>query len=194
MNGEPKTGHHMFKLIKGDIGTMEAKYGVEVIGWCTNDGPDSKRARWLLLQAMYWLIVILCWAHQIQLVVGDLFKLPDLAQLAREAVEVIKWFTNHGVALDLLGAGQRFDNPSAPVHILILPVATWWASHFHAFSQLLNLQPFLDAHDTCVGSVKLQVQAPAMNQRGRKSSGSCIPSVMKASGDVLKGKSVRHTS
>lgn len=145
MNGQPKTGDRLLELIKNDMETMENQYSVQVVGWCTDDGPDGKRARRLLREAMFWLIIILCWAHQIQLIVGDLLKLSDLSSLARDANELIKWFTNHGVALDLLNAEQRFGNPSGPIYTLILPAATRWASHFHAFSRLLDVQPSMKA-------------------------------------------------
>ena len=51
----------------------------------------------------------------------------------------------NGVALDLLNAEQRFGNPSGPIYTLILPAATRWASHFHAFSRLLDVQPSMKA-------------------------------------------------
>jgi len=50
---------------------MEEKFGTQLIAWCTDDGPDRKKM-WRLLQVLFvWLIIILCWVHQINLVVGD---------------------------------------------------------------------------------------------------------------------------
>ncbi|KAI0656722.1 hypothetical protein C8Q70DRAFT_878385, partial [Cubamyces menziesii] len=64
MTGKLKTGDHIFELIKSDIHHMEETYKVQVIGWCTNDGLDGKKACRLLYQFLTYLIVIACWAHQ----------------------------------------------------------------------------------------------------------------------------------
>jgi len=45
MTGEPKTGDRMFELMDSDKAMIEEKYGVEVIGWCTDNGPDAKKGR-----------------------------------------------------------------------------------------------------------------------------------------------------
>ena len=41
MNGQPKTGDRLLELIKNDMETMENQYSVQVVGWCTDDGPDG---------------------------------------------------------------------------------------------------------------------------------------------------------
>jgi len=46
-----------------------------IIAWCTDDGPNGKKMRQLLKLLFSWIIVIVCWAHQINLVVGDFLRL-----------------------------------------------------------------------------------------------------------------------
>jgi hypothetical protein len=40
---DPKTGDHLLKLVLEDLALMERLYGVQVIAWCTDDGPDGKK-------------------------------------------------------------------------------------------------------------------------------------------------------
>lgn len=50
------------------IALMEKQYhGVQVIAWCTDDGPDGKKMRRLLQAQFPCLITLLCWVHQINL-------------------------------------------------------------------------------------------------------------------------------
>ncbi|KAI9058295.1 hypothetical protein FKP32DRAFT_1549847, partial [Trametes sanguinea] len=147
MTGEPKTGDRMFELIKSDIATMERDYQVDVIGWCTDDGPDGKKARRLLFETFAYLIVLVCWAHQINLIVGDLLGLAWIAAVIRDAVEVVKWFNSHGVALELLKAEQKVSRPNAQPYALIRPVQTRWTSHYLAAERLVLLR---DDISTCV--------------------------------------------
>ncbi|KAI0026736.1 hypothetical protein K488DRAFT_64797, partial [Vararia minispora EC-137] len=68
LSGQRKTGDNLFRIIEQQIRELEGpRYGVEVIGWITDDGPDGKKARRLLLEAHPHLMVLVCWAHQVQL-------------------------------------------------------------------------------------------------------------------------------
>lgn len=145
MTGEPKTGDRLFELIKAVIQHMKNKYVVDVIGWCTDDGPDGKKARRLLLEAFSYLVVVACWAHQINLVVGDLLGVGDIAPVVRDSVEIVKWFNNHGVALELLKAEQKVSRPNSAPLALIRPVQTRWTSHFLSSLRLLLLSADLRA-------------------------------------------------
>ncbi|KAI9437199.1 hypothetical protein H4582DRAFT_1793114, partial [Lactarius indigo] len=62
-----KTGDNLLKLVLDDILYVKNKYGVVIIAWVTDDGGDGRRMRRLLLTFRPDLIVILCWAHQINL-------------------------------------------------------------------------------------------------------------------------------
>jgi hypothetical protein len=112
-----------------------------IIGWCTDDGGDARKMRRLLLSLMPWLIVILCWAHQINLVVGDVLGLRTLPFIdcVPPALEVVKWFNNHSRALGVLAVEQRSISNKRPL-ALLLPVITRWTLHYCSLRRLLEVQ------------------------------------------------------
>ncbi|KAH8101722.1 ribonuclease H-like domain-containing protein [Cristinia sonorae] len=115
-----------------------------VIAWCSDAGGDSASMRRKLLQRYPWLIVLDCWAHQLNLVVGDYFKLKlPWMEWVDAATEVIKWFNNHSYALGLLRSQQLLATGKSLV--LFLPVLTRWTSHYLAVQRLLALRGFLEA-------------------------------------------------
>ena len=62
-----------------------------------------------------------------------------ITQTVRDAVDIVNWFNNHGVALDLLRKEQTLTR-STP-YALIRPVLTRWTSHFLSCTRLLLLEP-----------------------------------------------------
>jgi hypothetical protein len=83
-------------------------------------------------------------SNKINLVVGDLFKLKgDMVAAAAKAVELIKWFNNHSVALGLLRLEQK---QTYKKHLaLMLPVITRWTAYYLACSRLLETEAALRA-------------------------------------------------
>jgi hypothetical protein len=128
------------ELILADIKYMQDVFLVRVIAWCTDDGPDGKKARRLLKSMFGWMIVLVCWAHQINLIVGDFLrlKLPFLESIPL-ALDVIKWFNNHGAALALLQTEQRLTYLGM-AFALILPVITRWTAHYLSVTRLLKVK------------------------------------------------------
>ncbi|KAJ7252919.1 ribonuclease H-like domain-containing protein [Mycena rebaudengoi] len=109
-----------FEIMKSDFKYAEETYGVEIIAVCTDDGPDGKKARRLIKAWRCSIAVFECWAHQSSFMTGNYLaiKAPWMKD-AKEALEVVKWFNNHGKALDLLRAQQsmilcRRPSPSSP--------------------------------------------------------------------------------
>ncbi|KAH7922722.1 hypothetical protein BV22DRAFT_1106461 [Leucogyrophana mollusca] len=81
----------------------ESHFAVSIIAWCTDAGSDALKMRKELTKAMPWIITTDCWAHQLNLVVGDYFKLKlSFLETAEKANTVIKWFNNHSRALGIL--------------------------------------------------------------------------------------------
>ncbi|KAF8800436.1 hypothetical protein BYT27DRAFT_7216943 [Phlegmacium glaucopus] len=70
-----ETGETLLQLVVEDIKWSEETYCLSVIAACSDDGGDARKMRRLLLVLMPWLIIILCWAHQINLIVGDYLSL-----------------------------------------------------------------------------------------------------------------------
>jgi len=103
---------------------MEEKFGTQLIAWCTDDGPDRKKMRQLLQVLFVWLIIILCWVHQINLVMGDFLVIQRaVMDDINHALEVIKWFNNHSTALTLLQTEQMLTFEGS-FWVLILPAIT----------------------------------------------------------------------
>jgi hypothetical protein len=165
MTGRPKTGDELFELVKCALVFAKETYGVEVIAVCT-DGPDGKKMRRLVKEQMPSLAAFECWAHQSSLITGNYLaiKAPWMAA-AKLAIEVIKWFNNHGTALDLLRAQQRlsFDK----ILPLILPIITRWVSQYCSLRRLKKLERAIRAcvitHEArlkvCAGRKDEQIEA-----------------------------------
>src|SRR5258705_5308134 len=95
----------------------------------------------LLLELMPWLIVILCWAHQIDLVIDDVLGLRTLPFLdcVSPALEVIKWFNNNSCVLGVLTMEQQSISNKCPF-MLLLPVISHWTAHYRSLYCLLEVQ------------------------------------------------------
>lgn len=141
MTGEPKTGDRLVELIKSDIQYIFDIFGVEIIAWACDDGPDGKKARRLIFEFLPAIIAIVCWAHQVNLIVGDYLKRSGYLQTINHALDVIKWFNNHSTALDLFRKEQLSTYSEVRLYALslILPVVTRWTAHYLAITRLLSL-------------------------------------------------------
>jgi hypothetical protein len=139
MTGEPKTGDTMFKIMEADKKKMEDTFGIEVVGWCSDDGPDSKKGRRLMGEKYLWMIILVCWAHQINLIVGNVLRVADpLIQVVKIALEIITWFNSHAYALAFLQTKQIITyNKSLAI---FLPVLTRWLAHYHTTACLLEIE------------------------------------------------------
>ncbi|RPD67868.1 hypothetical protein L226DRAFT_527591 [Lentinus tigrinus ALCF2SS1-7] len=115
-----KTATNLFNIVLKELQYCTEKLSIIVVAWCTNAAVD-------------------CWAHQINLLVGDYFKVkPALTQFMNAARELIKWFNNHMCALAWLQEEQ--EHCYTNVQSLLYPVATNWLSHYVACARLLNLK------------------------------------------------------
>lgn len=136
--GKRKTGDNLYELIKSDKALMETLYHVIIIAWITDDGPDGKKARRLLHRDFPSVIVSVCWAHQINLIVGDyLKKNSHLRKAVNLAIHVIKWFRNHDLPRAWLNQEQSIMGSHAVC--LIIPVITRWMCHYLSISRLLRV-------------------------------------------------------
>ncbi|KAF5366821.1 hypothetical protein D9758_006539 [Tetrapyrgos nigripes] len=85
-----------------------------------------------------------------------ILKLP-VVKVTDQALEVIKWFLSHSIALGLLNNEQSRIN-SAVVLILILPVLTCWTSHYLSMDHLLLLELPLWTKETGKGKSTVDLQ------------------------------------
>ncbi|KAH8981951.1 ribonuclease H-like domain-containing protein, partial [Lactarius hatsudake] len=139
ISADRKTGDNLLKLVLDDILYVNSKYGVVIIAWVTDDGGDGRKMRRLLLGTRPDLVVILCWAHQINLMVGGYLKLKTpFMECIPQALEVIKWFNNHSVPLGLLRTRQIMSFQGT-FYALILPNLTRWTCHYFSLRRLLEV-------------------------------------------------------
>lgn len=142
MSAQAKTGEALLQLVVDDIKWSEETYGHSVIAVCSDDGGDARKMRRLLRMTMPWLIITLCWAHQVNLIVGDYLalKLP-FQDCISKALVVIKWMNNHSRALGLFRQEQVYTYEK--FFALILPVITRWTAHFLSLRRLLTVEKAL---------------------------------------------------
>jgi hypothetical protein len=131
-------------LVVEDIKWSELTYGLAVIAVCSDDGGDAHKMWRLILRLMPWLIIILCWAHQINLIVDDYLalKLP-FQDCVPKALNVIKWMNNHSCTLGLFCQEQLCTYQK--ILALILPVITRWTAHYLSLRRLLTVEKALKA-------------------------------------------------
>lgn len=140
MTGQPKTGDQLLEVVKEDLNYMETHYGLRTIAWCTDDGPDGKKMRRLLWTWLPWMVVLVCWAHQINLVVGDLLSLEYIwLDVVEQAIELVVWFNNHSQPLSWLRM-EQIQTYHGQSWGLFLPVATRWLAHYLTISRLLKIE------------------------------------------------------
>ncbi|KIM69305.1 hypothetical protein SCLCIDRAFT_78472, partial [Scleroderma citrinum Foug A] len=139
-------------MIIVDFEYAEQEYQVMIIAWCTDAAGDAKKMWKDLIKQMPWLISLDCSAHQINLVVGDLFKLKSgYLTTIDKTTEVIKWFNNHSRALGLLRKEQLATYHK--ILALIQPVITRWTCHFLSTQCLLETSSAL--RSCCIKDKKL---------------------------------------
>jgi hypothetical protein len=144
VSADAKSGEGLLKLVTEDIQWSQDKFGLDIIAICSDNGGDARKMRRLLLALMPWLIIIVCWAHQINLIVGNYLSLKvDFLTCVPKALQVIKWMNNHSHTLGIFRREQlqTFNQILA----LILPVITRWTAHYLSLSRLLEVEVPLKA-------------------------------------------------
>ncbi|KIM50360.1 hypothetical protein SCLCIDRAFT_34376 [Scleroderma citrinum Foug A] len=137
ISAEAKTAQSLLQHVMEDIKYAEKEYEVTIAAWCTDAVGDAKKMRKDLVKQMPWIISLNCSAHQVNLVVCDLFKLKSAyLKTVDKATEVIKWFNHHSCALGLLRKEQL--GTYQKILALIQPVITHWTCHFLSTRRLLE--------------------------------------------------------
>ncbi|GAA5953173.1 hypothetical protein JCM10213_003436 [Rhodosporidiobolus nylandii] len=92
-----------------------------------------------LLAKYLWLISILCYAHQVNLVVGDLFKGSVKAtSVSKQLLAVINWFLHHSCALEQLCKATKMH--LGKILALMKPVDARWTLHCLAVRCLVKIK------------------------------------------------------
>ncbi|KAI0349246.1 hypothetical protein OH77DRAFT_1594337, partial [Trametes cingulata] len=148
MAGLPKTGEQHCEIIKADMKYMRDTYEVHPIAWVTDDGPDGKGARNLLRKLFPWLVTLVCWGHQANLLAGDFLTFPVYSDTISSALDIVRWFNNHSAALDLFNQEQTYTYRDRPrPRALFLPAVTRWTTTSQTMTRLIDVKSALK---TCV--------------------------------------------
>ncbi|EMD37962.1 hypothetical protein CERSUDRAFT_29916, partial [Gelatoporia subvermispora B] len=145
ISAQVKNAENLLEIVVNEISYCVEMLGTVVVAWCTDSSGESVKMRRLLRQRIPSIVTVACWAHQLNLVVADYLKVkqPFIA-VVDTAVEVIKWFNNHGRALGLLKEEMRLRF-NGKVYSLILPVITRWTSHYVSCQRLLLVEKAIRA-------------------------------------------------
>ncbi|KAI0337890.1 hypothetical protein BDW22DRAFT_1312662, partial [Trametopsis cervina] len=73
-SAERKMGENLAVMIRTKLQHVEDFHKVQIAGFVSDSGGDSKKARRIIAKEWPSLIVLPCYAHQINLIVGDYFK------------------------------------------------------------------------------------------------------------------------
>lgn len=132
----------MYIVLKEHIEISRTVYGVNPLAAVLDDGPDAKKGRRLLNELWFWLICLVCWAHQVNLITGDMLGTKHVIfEVIQQALDVIHWFNNHSAALALLNQEQlRTDDDPRAALVLITPVVTRWLAIYHTITRFLRVE------------------------------------------------------
>ncbi|KIK97920.1 hypothetical protein PAXRUDRAFT_807235 [Paxillus rubicundulus Ve08.2h10] len=61
----PKTAEELLKIVKDKIRYVTEILKVSLVAWCTNASGESAKMQCLLVKEMPWIVVVDCWAHQV---------------------------------------------------------------------------------------------------------------------------------
>ncbi|KAJ6610634.1 ribonuclease H-like domain-containing protein [Mycena sp. CBHHK59/15] len=144
-----KDGASLCEQFVGMIDRVELLHGCIIIYFTTDADGGSNKGRKLLAKLRPWLILPSCWAHQFQLILGDDFKVNNMAAvIAEDATALIAWINNHGKVRKIFDKSQEViskDRNAGRIIILAYLVAnlTRWTTHFVAFTRLFFLRDAL---------------------------------------------------
>ncbi|KAJ7049147.1 ribonuclease H-like domain-containing protein [Mycena amicta] len=153
VSAQSKTADNLLELMLADMERAESEFGITFVGFCTDDGGDARGFRVRLRVKRPKLITTPCWAHQVNLVVGEGFKSKIACLKCLEPLlRIIKWFLNHS------RGARNSPNTSKKTNrilTLILPVISRWIYHFLATRRMLVLSPamrtlYLNDYDTLI--------------------------------------------
>jgi hypothetical protein len=139
VSADAKSGEALFKLVVEDMEWSQSMFLFIIIALCSDNGGDAWKMQRLVLAFMPCFIIIVCWAHQINLIVGDYLSLQvDFLTCVPKALLVIKWMNNHSRALALFRREQM--QTFNKILSLILPVITRWTAHYLSLRRLLAVE------------------------------------------------------
>ncbi|KAF9440522.1 hypothetical protein P691DRAFT_767651 [Macrolepiota fuliginosa MF-IS2] len=101
---ERKTAENLFREMCTTIEKVEKKWNAKVIAFTTDASGESQKAQQLLKEKYPFMVTPDCYAHQINLIVGDYFKTKQIEffDAASKANDLIAWLQSKTVVLGLI--------------------------------------------------------------------------------------------
>jgi len=95
-----------------------------------------------------------CFAHQANLIVGEIFKeSPDLIYASEKAIQIITYFNRSVYFMARLRDEQKIKYNKYLA--LLLPCATRWNSHYHCYFSLIRTKAALKVCKNLIFLIKL---------------------------------------
>ncbi|KAF4622376.1 hypothetical protein D9613_009287 [Agrocybe pediades] len=141
---ERKTAENLLVQMEDVILHLESDWRAKVIAFTTDASGESKKARSLLQKKCPRLVTPDCYAHQINLIVGDYFKTKgtEFLTYAQQANELITWLRSKTALLGLIR--EELTRRNKPALSVIRPVPTRWTAYYLAYNRLLLLRKPLE--------------------------------------------------
>ncbi|TFK17562.1 hypothetical protein FA15DRAFT_604826 [Coprinopsis marcescibilis] len=141
VTNEHKTADHFLKQLQDAYENAEKEMGVHIICIMTDASGEAAKARCMFKNIYPHVIVLDCYAHQANLIVGDYFRTSNdyLIQLTGQACELITWLRSKTILLGLIQTAYA-DSHKGRTKSVLRAVLTRWTSHFLAFDRLLKLE------------------------------------------------------
>ncbi|KAJ3824934.1 ribonuclease H-like domain-containing protein [Lentinula raphanica] len=125
-----KTAEEFLKLIEKAYNKVKDEWKAVPIGFVSDASGESRKGRCMLAAKHPELVVMDCYAHQINLIVGDYFSKSNAADLhfTDQATDLITWLRSKTLILSHLAKA------------VIRAVLTRWTAHYLAFVRLIELR------------------------------------------------------
>ncbi|KAG1724673.1 hypothetical protein EDB19DRAFT_1834081 [Suillus lakei] len=124
VSSDQKTADHLKILILDVIKEVKGKWKATIIAITSDASGESRAARKRIIAEFPWFVAPDCFAHQINLVVGDYYKVPSTSQFlqyTKKATDLIAWLRSKTMVLAMLRDVQKalnLANPSRTKRVL----------------------------------------------------------------------------
>ncbi|EKM58875.1 uncharacterized protein PHACADRAFT_85843 [Phanerochaete carnosa HHB-10118-sp] len=141
---ERKTAKKLLAHVRAEFARMEETWDIKLVALVSDNSGESLVVRKALQLERPDLIIMQCYAHQINLVVGDYFKKSGakFLEASAEADQVIRWLHSKTQVLAILRKVQEEQGVLSPLTV-ICTVLTCWISHYLAYRRLLDLKNWI---------------------------------------------------
>ena len=129
--------------LENTISAIRTDYLAFPVAVVTDASGECRKARRVLALKYPDMMFLDCYAHHVNLIVGDYFKSQaSVLEFADSTTELISWLCSKTQILALLREIQARYGENA-VKAVIRAVLTRWTAHYQAYARLLDLHVLL---------------------------------------------------